>query len=109
MPFRCAPGAPLASRALNELFYQYRPRNRAVPDEVAASLSVLDGQLDREIATYANVLAAEQDEKPRRPTPPKRSSTLPAAESTLVQPAVQFITDTLDGETASLNGGQQTP
>ena len=29
-----------ASRSLNELFYRYRPRNRAVPDEVPGSLSI---------------------------------------------------------------------
>jgi hypothetical protein len=60
-----------ASRALNELFYRHRPRNRAVPDEVPGSLSILDKQLDRELVPFSTVLAADDDDAPRA-LPPAR-------------------------------------
>jgi hypothetical protein len=64
-------GAANASRSLNELFYQYRPRNRAVPDEVVGSLSILDKQLDRDLVPFATVLAADDEDVPRpAATPP---------------------------------------
>jgi hypothetical protein len=58
-------GAANASRSLNELFYRYRPRNRAVPDEVIGSLGVLNKQLDRELVPIAKVLAADEDDTPQ--------------------------------------------
>ena len=61
-----------ASRALNELFYSYRPRNRAVPDEVIGSLRVLDHPLDRELVPFSTVLAADEDEPPGRNVSPAR-------------------------------------
>jgi len=65
-----------ASRSLNELFYRYRPRNRAVPDEVVESLRILDGQLDTELVPVAKILAADDDEAPRRQLAVKRSPTM---------------------------------
>lgn len=66
-----------ASRSLNELFNSYRPRNRAVPDEVAQSLGVLDKQLDGELVPFSTVLAAEDEGQPRPApvAPPPRPST----------------------------------
>ena len=58
-----------ASRSLNDEFNRYRPRNRAVPDEVVNGLRVLDHQLDKELVPFSTVLAADEDDRPAiRPT-----------------------------------------
>lgn len=68
-------GAANASRALIEEFNRYRPRNRAVPDEVVGSLRVLDHQLDRELVPISTVVAAEEDERPPPPSiKPKKAN-----------------------------------
>lgn len=57
-----AASAAKASRDLIDLFNSYRPRNRPVPDEVAQSLEILDGQLDRELVPYAKIVAERNAE-----------------------------------------------
>ncbi len=70
-------GAANASRALIEEFNRYRPRNRAVPDEVIGGLKILDHQLDREIVPISTVVAAEEEDRPTpRPPSSKKSVTL---------------------------------
>jgi hypothetical protein len=84
---RISAAAASASRSLNELFNSYRPRNRAVPDEVAQSLGVLDKQLDRELVPISTVLAADDDDGARAPVrtqspvpqPPRPSPVSPVA------------------------------
>jgi hypothetical protein len=61
-----------ASRSLNELFYKFRPRNRAVPDEVIGSLKVLDQSLDRELVPISKVLDSEDDTSPPIRPPPQQ-------------------------------------
>jgi hypothetical protein len=68
-------GAATASRSLIEEFNRYRPRNRAVPDEVIGGLKTLDHQLDREIVPISTVVAAEEEERPAvRPVSVRRSA-----------------------------------
>lgn len=98
---RISVGAANASRSLIEEFNRYRPRNRAVPDEVIGGLKTLDHQLDREIVPISTVVAAEEDDRPttrspsvRRSTPVARapainlSQTSPSAENNSGQPNV---------------------
>ncbi len=58
-----------ASRDLVDLFNKYRPRNQTIPDEVIGSLQVLDQQLDRELVSFAQVLAAESEDDPEPMSP----------------------------------------
>lgn len=70
-------GAANASRDLIEEFNRYRPRNRAVPDEVIGALKTLDHQLDREIVPISTVVAAEEEDRPTpRPPSSKKSVSL---------------------------------
>ena len=41
--------AAKASIDLNKTFLAYRPRNRPVPDQIVAAMTVLDALLDKEI------------------------------------------------------------
>lgn len=93
-------GAANASRSLIEEFNRYRPRNRAVPDEVIGGLKTLDHQLDREIVPISTVVAADEDDRPSRAPsvrksppvvkPPTNgvSETSPPAENISGQPTV---------------------
>lgn len=68
-------GAATASRSLIEEFNRYRPRNRAVPDEVIGGLKTLDHQLDREIVPISTVVAADEEDRPSvRPASVRRSA-----------------------------------
>jgi len=90
-------GAANASRALIEEFNRYRPRNRAVSDEVIGGLRTLDHQLDREIVPISTVVAAEEEDRPApRPAnvrksapvakPPTMNQTSPPTENISGQP-----------------------
>lgn len=57
-----SPAAANASQELIDLFNSYRPKNRRVPNSIVGTLELLDRQLDRELADYTKVIAAEADE-----------------------------------------------
>ena len=89
-----------ASRSLNELFYSYRPRNRAVPDEVVGSLRVLDHQLDRDLVPFSTVLAADDEEQPR-PTGPATRQVQPSPIDAMLHPAGVGNGSNLPGQSRS--------
>ena len=89
-----------ASRSLNELFYRYRPRNRAVPDEVLGSLRVLDHQLDRELVPFSTVLAAEEDEA-TKPTAPAARPVRPSPMEAMLHPPMGGNGSNLPGQSGS--------
>jgi hypothetical protein len=67
-----------ASRELNDLFNRYRPRNRAIPDEVIGPLKVLDAQLERELVSIESVRAAEDGDDIVPSTHPPSPLSIPA-------------------------------
>jgi hypothetical protein len=103
---RISAAAANASRSLNELFNSYRPRNRAVPDEVAQSLGVLDKQLDRELVPISTVLAADEDDGAQPPARTPSPATQPQRPNP-VSPLAAMMSQT-NGQDSNANNPGHT-